>query len=44
MEQHPLKDVNNCWNTNIYYYLESSGGQNSNVYFNVVHFFNAYVD
>jgi hypothetical protein len=27
MEQHPLKNVNNCLNTNIYSYLETSGGQ-----------------
>ncbi len=39
MEQHPLNNVNNCLNTNIYSYLEISGGQNSNVYLNVVHFF-----
>ncbi len=25
-----LKNVNNCWNTNIYSYLETSGGQSSN--------------
>jgi hypothetical protein len=30
MEQHALKNVNNCLNTNIYSYLESSGGQSSN--------------
>ena len=40
MEQHTLKNVNNCLNTNIYSYLETSGGQNSNPYLNVVHFFN----
>ncbi len=33
-----FKNVNNCLNTNIYYYLETSGGQNSNLYLNVVHF------
>jgi len=27
-------------NTNIYYYLETSGGQSSNLYLNVVHFYN----
>ncbi len=38
MEQHALKFVNNCLNTNIYSYLETSGGQSSNQYLNVVHF------
>jgi hypothetical protein len=37
MEQH-AKKVNNFLNTNIYSYLETSGGQSSNVYLNVVHF------
>jgi hypothetical protein len=41
MGQHTLKNVNNCLNTNIYSYLETSGGQCSNRYLNVVHFFNA---
>ncbi len=27
MEQYTLKSVNNCLNTNIYSYLETSGGQ-----------------
>jgi hypothetical protein len=40
MERHALKSVNNCLNANIYYYLETSGGQSSNLYLNVVHFFN----
>jgi hypothetical protein len=44
MEQHALKNVNNCLNTNIYSYLETSGGQSSNLYLNVVHFFNASVN
>jgi hypothetical protein len=35
-----MKNVNNCWNTNIYSYLETSGGQSSNLHLNVVHFFN----
>jgi hypothetical protein len=39
-----LKNVNNCLNTNIYSYLETSGGQSSNLYLNVVHFFNASVN
>jgi hypothetical protein len=40
MEQRALKNVNNCLNTNIYSYLETSGGKSSNVYLNAVHFFN----
>ena len=32
MEQRALKNVNNYLNTNIYSYLEASGGQNSNIY------------
>ncbi len=40
MGQHALKDVSKCLNTNIYSYLETSGGQNSDFYFNDVHFFN----
>jgi hypothetical protein len=35
VEQHALKDVNNCLNTKIYSYLETA-----NVYLNFVHFFN----
>ncbi len=38
IEQHSLKNVNSCLNTNIYSYLETSGGQNSKLYLNVVHF------
>jgi len=40
MEQHDLKTVNNPLNTNIYSYLETSGGQSYNLYLNVAHFFN----
>jgi hypothetical protein len=29
-----------CLNTNMYSYLKASGGQSSNLYLNVVHFFN----
>ncbi len=43
MEQHTLKIVNNRLNTNIYSYLETSGGQSYNLYLNVVHFFNTSV-
>ena len=39
MEQHAFKNVNNCLNTNIYSYLETSGGQSSNPYLNVVNIF-----
>ncbi len=38
MEEHALKNVNNCLNTNIYSYLETSGGQSYDLYLNVVHF------
>jgi hypothetical protein len=44
MEQRTLKNVNNCLNTTIYSYLETSGGQSSHLYLNVVHFFNASVN
>ncbi len=44
MEQHAFKNENNCLNTNIYSYLQTSGGQSSNPYFNVVHFFNTRVN
>jgi hypothetical protein len=30
MGQHALKNVNSCWNTTIYSYLETSGSQISN--------------
>jgi hypothetical protein len=43
MEQCTLKIVNNSLNTNIYSYLETSGGQSSSLYLNVVRFFNASV-
>ncbi len=38
IEQRTLKNANNCLNTN--FYLGKSGGQSSNIYLNVVHFFN----
>ncbi len=38
MEQHALKNVNNCLNANIYSYSETSDGQSSNLHLNVVHF------
>jgi hypothetical protein len=36
MEQYALKNVYNCLNNNIYFYLETSVGQSSNLYLNVV--------
>ncbi len=44
MEQHTLKDVNNCLNTNIYSYFETSDGESQNLYLNVVHFFNTSIN
>ncbi len=44
MEWHALKNVNNCLNSNIYSYIETSGGQSSNLNLNVVHFFNTSVN
>ena len=40
MEQWALKNVNNYLNTNIYSYLETSGGESSDLYLNAVNFFN----
>ncbi len=40
MEKHALKNLN----TNNYSSLETSGGQSSNLYLNVVHFFNTSVN
>ncbi len=39
-----FKNVNNCLNTNIYSYFEISGGQSSNLYLNVVNFYNTSVN
>jgi len=44
MEQRTLKNVNNHLNINIYSYLDTSGGQSSNLYLNVVRFFNTSVN
>ncbi len=44
MEQQALKNVHNNFNTNIYSYLETAGGQSSNLYLNIVHFFNTSVN
>jgi hypothetical protein len=38
MEQDALKNINNFLNNNIYSYLETSGGQSSNSYLNIVRF------
>jgi len=38
MGQHTFQNVGKCLNTNIYSYLETSGGQSSNLYLNVIHF------
>ncbi len=44
MEQCDLKNVNNYLDTKIYSYLETSCGQSSNLYLDVVHFFNTIVN
>ncbi len=44
MEQRTLKIVNNWLNTKIYSYLDTSHGQNFNLYLNVVNFFNTIVN
>ncbi len=44
MEQRTLRNANNYWNTNIYSYLETSGGQSSNLYLMLVHFLNTSVN
>jgi hypothetical protein len=36
MERHTSKNVTNCLSTNVYSYLETSSGQSSNLYLNVV--------
>ncbi len=44
MEQHALKNVKSGWNTKTAFYLDTSGGENSILYLNVVHFFNTSVN
>ncbi len=44
MEQCTLKNVDNCLNTDIYSYLETSGGKMYYLYLNVVHFLNTNVN
>ncbi len=38
IEQHAFKNENNCLKTNIHSYLETFGGQSSDLYLNVAHF------
>jgi hypothetical protein len=40
MEKCTLQNVNSCWKTKIYSYLETFGGQNFNLHLNVVNIFN----
>ncbi len=44
MEERALKNVNICLNTNIYSFLETAGGQSSNLYLSAVDFFNTDVN
>jgi hypothetical protein len=44
MQHHTLRNVNNYLNTNIYSYLETSGGQSSKLYMKVGHFLNTSVN
>jgi len=44
IEERALIKVNNCCNTNIFFYLETSCGQSSNPYLNVVHLFDTSVN
>ncbi len=44
MEQHALKNFDECLKTKIYSNLETFGGQCSNLYLNVDTFFNTSVD
>jgi hypothetical protein len=44
MEQYALKILKSCWNNKFTFYLETFGGQKSNLYLNVVHIFNPSVN
>jgi hypothetical protein len=44
MEQRSSENGGNGLNATIYSYLETSGGQSSNLYLNVAHFFNTNVN
>jgi hypothetical protein len=39
MEQHALKNVNNCLNTNIYFYLDTSGGNGIKLFLSKIYVF-----
>ncbi len=44
MEQHALKNLNNCLNTSIYSFQETSSDQSSYLYLNAAHLFNTRVN
>jgi hypothetical protein len=44
IKQHSLRNVSDCLNTNIYSYLEPSGGQSYNLYLKVIPFLNTSVN
>ncbi len=44
IDEDKMEHVNNCLNSNIYSYLETSGGQSSYPYLNVVHCLNTGAD
>jgi hypothetical protein len=44
MEQKALRNVNNCLNANISFYLETSDGRSSNPHLDVVYFSNTSVN
>ncbi len=44
MEQPTLKNVNICWDTENFFYLETSGGQKSILYLYVAHDFSTSVN
>jgi hypothetical protein len=44
MEQQALKHANNCLNTSIYSYVDTSGSESSKLYLNVDNFFNTSVN
>jgi hypothetical protein len=44
MKQHAFKNVKNCFNTNIYSYLETSACKSYNLNLNVVQFFKTSVN
>jgi hypothetical protein len=44
MEQCSLKNADSYLNTNIYSYLETTGGQSYNQYLNAVYYFNTRIN